>query len=255
MINKQKINKTNNFGQHFLTDKDVLNEIISNSKIAGGDIVLEIGAGRGILTVKLSKLCKKLIVVEIDPDFIPELKKIKNITLINDNILNVIDSLFFNKIIANIPYNISEPLMKKILREDIDSLTLLIGKKFWDILNSGKKISTLISCFYKISFIRLVSPGSFSPPPRTLSVLVKFDKIAPDSLADDKKILKEIILQKDKKLKNALRESLTQVYRQTKRYASEKVSSLNLPQKVTNKSILDISNRDFEELFGSLEKL
>lgn len=238
-----------NLGQHFLIDNVVLETIIKNSRITKKDIVLEIGPGKGILTKKLSDKCKKLITVELDADLIPLLERIDhNIEVINKDIIKIIDKLRFNKIIANIPYHISEPLMKKVLREDIELMILLVGENFWKILKKEKKLYVMLNSFFEIKKIKTVSPTSFEPKPRVNSVILSFIKKDQEFLKKFDKIMNELLLQKDKKLKNGLRNTIINMENKTKREAALIVENLKIPDDIQNKSILSLSNENFAKL-------
>lgn len=242
-------------GQHFLIDKEVLSQIIEISQIDSEDVILEIGGGTGILTKELAKKCKKLIVVEIDSELCKILAKVRNIQIFNSNILDIIDDLKFNKIVANIPYHISEPLMKKLLREDIESITFLVGEKFWRILDSKDKLSRMVSCFYKIENLKTVNPDSFNPRPRVKSSIILMKKKAIFDLSAKDIFLRKILLQKDKKIKNAVIFALMDLQSTTKRASKEKIAIVDLPENIGNKGILSISNTDFKKFLTLIEKL
>ena len=116
-------------GQNFLINSDVIDEIIDYAKITKEDIVVEIGAGVGFVTEQLVKYAKKVIAIELDEEAIRELEKIDcdNLEIVHQDILKTdISSLADEKvkIVANIPYYITAPIISHLLGEidDLDNM-------------------------------------------------------------------------------------------------------------------------------------
>ena len=107
-------------GQHFLVDPATAEMIVKRAKISSYDIVLEIGPGKGILTNLLADRVKKVIAIEIDRKLVDDLKgRISdNVFLINDDVMNIDFNELprFNKIVSNIPYQISSAITFKLLK-------------------------------------------------------------------------------------------------------------------------------------------
>ena len=107
------------FGQNFLIEKSIISRIIESIKISSDDNIIEIGPGRGALTEKLVESNCTLSLVEIDRDLVDILrKKYRGVAIVNEDILKVeFNSLFGGepkRIIGNLPYNISTPLLFKL---------------------------------------------------------------------------------------------------------------------------------------------
>ena len=106
-------------GQNFLIDKKVAEREVFYSKILADDVVLEIGPGRGILTKLLAEKARKVISIEIDEKLIDYLSKIvpNNVKLIHSDALDIDYNKLpkFNKIVANLPFQISSPITFKFL--------------------------------------------------------------------------------------------------------------------------------------------
>jgi 16S rRNA (adenine1518-N6/adenine1519-N6)-dimethyltransferase len=246
--------------QHFLKDEPVLNKIIASSELKPDDIILEIGPGKGILTSALAKKASKIIAIELDPGFKPYLDKLPaNVEVHYNNALNIIRRLRFNKIIANIPYAISEPLLKKLFKTDFELAVLLVGKGFYSTI-AGKdskgseldsKWAVITPIFFEINKVTDVSRDAFEPRPRTDSVLITLKK-RESKLSLAEQIIKELVLQEDKKLSNALLTGFARVEKLTQKQAKEKVSGLNLPEKLLDKKIAYLSNRQFMLIYNSL---
>ena len=160
-------------GQNFLINPDVISDIIDFAKITKDDVVLEIGPGVGFVTEQLVKHAKKVVAVELDEEAIKELEKLEcdNLQIIHNDI----------KIVANIPYYITSPIIAHLLGE-IDDLENKNRAKIIDIIlmvqeevarrivateNSAAKqygLLTILSQFWAdCSIIRLVGRKSFYP--------------------------------------------------------------------------------------------
>ncbi len=120
-------------GQNFIVNSDILRRLVSRASMTKNDIVLEVGAGLGFLTPLLSRDCKKVIAVEVDPKLVRILKEqlrgLENVDLIEGDILKV--SLPpFNKVVSAPPYSISSPLLFRLLERKFDLAVLILQKEF-----------------------------------------------------------------------------------------------------------------------------
>jgi 16S rRNA (adenine1518-N6/adenine1519-N6)-dimethyltransferase len=240
------------FDQHFLINMDVVNASIQAAQLKKQDIVLEIGPGKGILTNELAKHCHKVIAIEIDEHLKKELACLpKNVELIFGNALELISpstDLKFNKIVANIPYSISEPLLRKLLKLHLDCAVLLVSKSFYYLLSDKEsKWSTIINLFFQLEKVQDVSKTLFNPKPKTDSVLMKLNPRT-SALTAAEQLLKEIVLQDDKKLKNALIYALLRVKSLTKKQTKEVIEQLDLDKNWLNKRVDHLSNFQFNSL-------
>lgn len=238
------------YDQHFLENEEIIKKTIESSKIKKEDIVLEIGPGKGILTKELAKKAKKVIAIEIDKELQQYLKELpKNVEVIYSNALEEIDKIEFDKLIANIPYTISEPLLRKLIKLDFDLAILLISKRFYNLITNleERKLHTLTNLFFDIEKICEVSKEDFSPQPNVESVLIKLTKKKIEN-----KLLAEIFLQDDKKLKNALIYAFVRAENLTKKQAKEKIENLGIPERLLERNVDYLSNVQFKIL---LEKL
>ena len=115
-------------GQNFLINPDVIEDIITHAEISPEDTVIEIGPGVGFVTEQLVKYAKKVIAIEIDEEAIKELEKLNapNLVIIHQDILKTDFSAFTDKkvkVVANIPYYITSPIIAHLLGEvdDLDN--------------------------------------------------------------------------------------------------------------------------------------
>ena len=219
-------------GQNFLVNPEVIADIINFAQITKDDVVLEIGPGVGFVTEQLVKHAKKVIAVELDEEAIKELEKLDcdNLQIIYNDILKTdLSDLCEEKIkvVANIPYYITSPIIAHLLGE-IDDLENKNRNKIIDIIlmvqeevarrivateNSASKqygLLTILSQFWAdCSIIRLVGRRSFYPAPKVNSALVslKVRKEPLLKLSDYKhfrKTIKAAFSQRRKTLKNCL---------------------------------------------------
>ncbi len=175
-------------GQHFLFDKNILIKIASQVACYGSKSILEIGTGLGTLTEQLAKLFEHVYTVEIDSALYHKLTQKfadnKNITIINEDILNVnIEILPVNIAVGNIPYYITTPIIFKLLEaKNIKNFSLLMQKEVATriISNPGCKEYGILSVNVQFqSNVRIafnVGKGCFSPPPKVDSALIIFEK-------------------------------------------------------------------------------
>ena len=129
------------YDQHFLVNEKIIKKTIKEANIDKNDIIVEIGPGKGVLTKEILKQnIKSLTSIEIDKNFESVLKDIKKdfpvkFNFIFDNALNQLSNIDFNKLIANIPYAITEPLYEQILVLRVPCVIMLHGNRFYKILN------------------------------------------------------------------------------------------------------------------------
>ncbi|MBI4687577.1 MAG: ribosomal RNA small subunit methyltransferase A [Nitrospirae bacterium] len=176
-------------GQHFLFDPNILKRIIDSSGITPEDTVLEIGPGLGTMTRLLAHYAGKVIAIEVDSRLSERLKETlssaANVEIINADALkypfNDISGKF--KVVANIPYYITTPLLFRFLefKERIPSMTLLMQKEVAEriVAKPGRKdygvLSITAQLYTRPEIKFIVSRGTFSPPPRVDSALVHFE--------------------------------------------------------------------------------
>ena len=222
ILNQHGIKLNKNLGQNYLIDKNKRNQIIGFGDVDKNDVVLEIGTGIGTLTIELAKKAKKVIAIEQDENICKILtkrlkdEKIDNVELINDDALKV-DFPKFNKIISNLPYQISSPITFKFLEYDFDLAILMYQKEFADRMNGevgSKNYSRLSAMLYfkcNVETLTNVSAESFIPKPKIDSTVVKLtpkeNKISDDDFKIYSNFTKALFQHRNKKIKNALIDS------------------------------------------------
>ena len=219
-------------GQNFLIDAEVIEDIIDYADISPEDTVIEIGAGVGFVTEQLVKHGKKVIAIELDEEAIKELQKLEcdNLEIIHNDILKTDISALSDekvKIVANIPYYITAPIISHLLGE-IDDLTNANRNKITDIVlmvqeevarrmvateKSPSKqygLLTILAQFWTdCEIMRIVGRRSFYPAPKVTSAIVKL-KVNEKPLLElsdyshFRRVLKAGFSQRRKNIKNCL---------------------------------------------------
>ena len=242
--------------QHFMIDKDLIKKIAEYSDLREKDVVLEIGPGKGFLTRELVKKCR-VIAIEKDESFKKELLKLcklnKNLMVVFDNALEVMKQFKFNKLVANIPYNLSEPLLKKLFRNPPDMVIITISKSFANKISSKKfKIGIQTSLFFTVEIKEEASRKSFMPKPKTDSAVVKLIPREEESLSVVEIVLRRFVLLDKKKTKNALMESLVEGLDLTKRKAKDIIDKLDIPTTILEKNSDLLSFAEFSKVKSKL---
>lgn len=216
-------------GQNFLIDENILFGILDGAEIGEEDCVLEIGPGFGVLTTGLCGRAKKVVSVELDKRLFEILKinlsGFDNFELIEGDILQTdIESIITNsfmgqraKVVANLPYYITTPIIMRLLEEgyDFKSITVMVQKEVADRLcaSPGTKdygaITITASYYASVKRVLEVPSDSFIPAPDVDSTVIRFDvREKPPVEVKDKKLFLRLIKagfgQRRKTLLNAL---------------------------------------------------
>ena len=180
---RYKIKPIKHFGQNFLIDKQVVKKIIRAADLHPRDVVLEIGPGTGVLTQEIAKTAKRVIAVEKDPRMIKilkeSLKDFKNVEIINTDILNYKLQTTNYKLIANLPFYITAPVIRKFLesKSPPKEMILIIQKEVAQRICSKPPKTNLLAIsvqFYaKPKIISYISRKSFRPIPKVDSAIIK----------------------------------------------------------------------------------
>lgn len=180
---KHGIRLNTDLGQHFLIDEDVLETIVESANVREGEQIVEIGPGIGVLTRALLRAKARVMAVEFDERLIPLLRQFADakthpLTIVAGNALHVPMPLNPYKIVANIPYHITSPLLRHVFLESNvvpSSLTLLIQKEVAETIcdsESAGILTILVGLFGKASYVCSVAPSAFLPPPEVDSAVL-----------------------------------------------------------------------------------
>lgn len=258
-------NDTDYYDQHFLIDKEVLNDFVDTCELSIEDEVVEIGPGKGVITELLARKSKHVTCIELDLNlehFINVLKdKYKNIDVLYGNALDIYIPPC-DKIISALPYSITEPFIEKLLRCEFKESILIVGKRFADNVcnKSLTKLSLLTNSFFNVEKIRDIEPKCFDPAPRVMSSIIKIKHIKREDLkySFKKFIFREMFYNRERKLKNNLMESLIEFSklhdkRLTKKESKEIIKSYNIPDITLNKQMENLSNEEYRIIYESLK--
>lgn len=218
IIKKYGIEPKQKFGQNYVIDEKMIECILNAADLNHNDVVLEIGAGIGTLTIKLSERVKKVIAVESDKKSIKSLLEVlaerDNIEIIEGDILKI-PLPKVDKIVSNLPFSISTPITFKLLLEGDFKLAVLTYQK--EVANrliakpgssEYSRLSVVTSLLAEVEKVRDFPPDSFYPRPKVFSTVVKVrkkeEKINVNWKALDL-LLKALFSQRKKKLRNALK--------------------------------------------------
>ena len=180
------------FGQNFLTDKNLLAQIVEKSGVMCDDVVVEIGAGKGALTEVLSKNAKKVYSFEIDRelfDFLGEKFNGTNVEMIFEDVMKVSDEEINNivggkfKLVANLPYYVTSPILTRFLQnKNMESCTVMVQEEVADRIVAGPKtkdygvLTVICQMFGDAKKVLRVNRKMFYPVPNVDSVVVRIDK-------------------------------------------------------------------------------
>ena len=229
ILKKYKISADKSLGQNFLVSDEVVEGIVESANINKEDIIIEIGPGLGVLTNLLLEKSDDVIAVELDNRMVEiisdRFKEKTNLTVIHEDILKVdLKELLNNrkksenskvKVVANLPYYISTPIIMKLLEQNqiIDEIIVMVQKEVGDRLTAktGTRVAGAIT--YAVEFysdataVINVPKESFVPSPKVESVVIKL-KIKTKTQNVNKemlfKIVKTAFSQRRKTLSNAL---------------------------------------------------
>ena len=274
IMNKYQVSANKSYGQNFLIDEDVVLGICEKANISKDDLIIEIGPGLGTLTARLLEKAGKVIAVELDTKMIHILNDrfslYDNFKLINDDILKVdlnklisdeLGNLKKVKIVANLPYYITTPIIMKLLEEklNIDSITVMVQKEVAERLccspgtGDTGAITYTINYYTKPEIVLDVPKESFIPSPKVDSNVINLQILNnPSVMVKDKGTLfiffNFAFMQKRKTLLNSLSNSRMN----SKDYFEKMLLDLNIdlkirPEKLSLDDFAKISDYIYEK--------
>jgi len=227
ILRKYNIRANKSLGQNFLINQNVVDEIVNNAEISKDDLIIEIGPGLGTLTKQLLEKAGKVVCIELDERMVRILKDrfslYENFEIINEDVLKVDLNQIIEKenkkckIVANLPYYITTPIIMKLLEDNlkIESITVMIQKEVAERLTAkpGEKLSGAItySVYYYCESEKIleVPPESFIPEPEVTSEVIKLKlrnepPVQVEEISKLFSIIKTAFMQRRKTLLNAL---------------------------------------------------
>ena len=261
MKSVKEILKDNNFrfnkgyGQNFITDTNLLAAMVSDAEIKNNDVVVEIGPGAGTLTKEIAKKAKKVFAFEIDKNLEPILKETlseeNNVEVVfkdiqkvkEDELIQIIGTKDY-KVVANLPYYITTPIIMRFLESDIipKSITIMVQKEVAERLVSKAKdeaygaITLAIALEGDAKLTRIVKKEMFMPIPKVDSAIVRIDVNDRYGNVDKKsvkKLIKAAFLMRRKTLVN----NIESVYKLPKAEIQSILNSMEINEKVRGEEL------------------
>jgi len=181
------------FGQHFLSDANILGKIVDAADLEPADAVLEVGPGLGALTDELARRASRVVAVEVDRDLVAHLRErfaaTPNVAIIDGDVLASTPGELLRAggasapyvVVANLPYNIAAPVLRQFLEGDARPrrLVVMVQLEVAEAIVARPGAMSLMSVATQVygdtSLVMKVAPGSFSPPPNVQSAVVRID--------------------------------------------------------------------------------
>lgn len=228
--NKYGFKFSRSLGQNFLTNKEVIDEIVEGADITKEDLVIEIGPGIGVLTAAAAEKAGKVIAIEIDTNLVTilgdTLAEFDNVKVINENVVKLNLAKIIEeeagdyeavKVIGNLPYYITTAIIMKLLEEKlpVESITIMMQKEVADRIKAepGSRIygaiSVAVQYYCSVNVVENVPKEYFMPMPKVDSAVLRLDvrKEAPVNLLNEKmffRCIKAGFSQRRKTLLNSL---------------------------------------------------
>lgn len=211
------------FGQHFLTDPGAIGAILSNVNATKDDVVIEIGPGQGAITDHLARQAGQLHVIELDRDLAARLREqyasSDTVTVHEGDALKFDFSSLGDRIriVGNLPYNISTPLMFRLLeyRDRVLDMHFMLQKEVVDRMAAqpGSKaygrLGIMLGCHMQVESLFNVPPEAFDPPPAVMSAVVRLDPLPPGTYdIQDEALMSRLVAAAFSKRRKTIRNAL-----------------------------------------------
>ncbi|MDK2853893.1 MAG: rRNA (adenine1518-N6/adenine1519-N6)-dimethyltransferase [Thermococcaceae archaeon] len=216
LISKYNLRPNSDLGQNFLIVEDVIQREVERADIKENETVLEIGPGLGVLTDKLAKRAKKVYAIETDARIIEILKKEynwDNVEIIHGDALKI-DFPEFDKIVSNLPYQISSPITFKFLKYEFKKAVLIYQLEFAQrmVAKPGDKnysrLSVMVQAKADVDLVERIGRGAFYPRPKVDSaVIVMTPKPKEEQIALNENLVKALFQHRRKLASKALKDS------------------------------------------------
>ena len=199
------------FGQHFLSDPAVVDRIVASIDPRPGQALVEIGPGRGAITLPILERCRRLTVIELDRDLVGRLRRTAGLEVIEADALEVDFTALtptaaaagaggMLRVFGNLPYNISTPILFHLLgaAERVEDQHFMLQREVVERMAAGPggkdygRLSVMLQWRYRIESLFDVGPEAFVPPPRVQSAVVRMTPL-PHAAGVDRALLGEIV--------------------------------------------------------------
>lgn len=267
LLEKHSITLETQFDEQQLVDPGVIERLIGSAEVNPFDTALDIGAGLGNITVPLAGSARRVYAVERNPKFLPALRErtaaLGNVVIVHGDALRI-GLPPFNKIASNLPYAICEAFIQRLTVTRFEKAALIVPRSLALKLTARpsdeiySKLTLVADTFFEISTIEDVGPEAYLPPPGTATSIVTLRPR--ESAGRGEEVLRRVLLQGDKKLKNALKEALIQSSEayggpSTKRGARALIEEMCVDGSLQEKSVARLSLEDLRALVTRLSSL
>lgn len=247
------------FGQNFLTDSTIIDRIVQSINPDKSDKLVEIGPGLGALTCPIIAITDELDVIELDRDIVPKLRlncglhgklNIHNVDVLKFDFLELADENKKLRIIGNLPYNISTPIIFHLVKYAaiIDDMHFMLQKEVVDRLaatpgsSNYSRLSVMAQYHFKVSPLFLVPPEAFDPRPKVDSAIVKLQpyEIKPVEVVNEKafaQLITQAFSQRRKTIRNVLKKLCNE-----EQLAQAGIQPEQRPQEITLQQYANLSN-------------
>ncbi|RLF75405.1 16S rRNA methyltransferase [Thermococci archaeon] len=216
LISKYNLRPNSDLGQNFLIVGDVIKREVERAEIKDSETILEIGPGLGVLTDELAKRAGKVYAIEKDSRIIEILKREyrwDNVKLIQGDALKI-EFPEFNKVVSNLPYQISSPITFKLLNYDFEKAVLIYQLEFAQrmVAKPGERnysrLSVMVQAKTNVSLVERIGKGAFYPKPKVDSAVIVMEPKPKDEQIELNETLVKALFQHRKKLASkALKDS------------------------------------------------
>ena len=192
VVNKHNFKFSKSLGQNFLIDDNVIDRILEGARLSETDRIIEVGPGIGTLTREMGKVAENVVAIEIDKTLIPILKEtladLDNVEVVNEDILKVDVQGLINeklnggpvKLVANLPYYITTPIVMKFLEEDIPvtDIVVMVQKEVADRMNAKPStkdygaLSVAVQYYCDTEIVAIATRHMFVPQPNLDSIVI-----------------------------------------------------------------------------------
>jgi len=251
ILNKHHIKLDKRKGQNYLIRQNILLKILNFAELSPDDVVLEIGPGIGTLTIPLAIKVNRVIAVEQDQKIASVLKKrLKQSGITNVEVIVAdaakIDFKDFNKVVSNLPYQISSPITFKLLKYDFDLAVLMYQLEFAKRMvaepgdSNYSRLSLMLHYCADVELLFNVPPEDFYPQPKISSAVVKLNPNKKVEINQNLiNVSRALFQHKRKKTRNALLDSFHEISDLDKNKAKEIVEKLD--QNLMDKRVLKLN--------------
>ncbi len=260
LLRKHGIRLSKRAGQHQVVDLTFLEQMVNYAELSRDDVVLEIGAGIGNLTLLLAARAGRVIAVERDRRLIKVLEERlrghSNVKLLCGDALRV-ELPKFNKVVANLPYGISSDITFKLLEHDFELAVLMYQREFAERLvakpGSDDYSRLTVNAYYRASVELLdeVPPAAFFPQPKVTSAIVRLrPREPPFEVADERmlvNVIRALFQHRRQRVRNALYRSFGEVFPGMEIPKEERRAMIDqrLPKELAEARVMDLAPEKF----------